>query len=367
MGIFDSIKKIVGGGGGNVIGLDIGPSSIKIVELTEKKGKPTLLKYGTLALGPFGKGVIGMPTKLATNKLVEAVNTAFKVVGVTTRKGALSIPLKLSLIVTIEIPQVEGGDMAKAISYEARKYIPVAPSEVNLSWSVLSHDNAGSMNEEKGKQMKKMKVLVAAIHNTTIQSYNELAHELQLNPLTLEIETFSAIRSVKEAAGDTFAMLDIGSEDSKVVINTKGSITTSHTISKGSHVLTETLRDALGISYEEAEKRKRKEGLLGKENEQSLKDILYDDLSYIFANTKRVIEEFEGKHSQKVETLVLIGGGAALKGIQQVAEQETGKKIIIGNAFSNVTLPLKELAPVLAESGMEYAVAMGLALRALKE
>lgn len=352
---------------GSVLGIDIGSSSIKIVELEERGGSPHLLKYGTLSLGPFGSKDVGVETKISDEKLVQAIQTALDAVGVKSRKGAISIPLKLSLIVTIEVPAQAEDKLDTVVPLEARRYIPMPPSEVNIAWSVISESDAGSLDAEKNKGVKKIKVLVAAIHNSTVENYHEIAEKSGINPAIFEIETFSALRSVFGQEQGTFALLDIGAAVSKILVIDYGSITVSHTINKGSQDFTQTIANSLSISFEEAEKAKRKRGLSGKYDDTDFSDVLRDDVDHIFGESKRVIDSFEKENSKKVEKVVLIGGGALLKGTSQHAKEVLGKEVFLGNPFQNVGLPTPVLGPVLTSAGPEFAVAVGLAIRGLNE
>lgn len=370
MGFLDIVKKInrFGRQGGKVVGIDIGSSAIKIVELEEKGGDPSLSKYGTLAIGPYAKTQVGVPAKLPPKKLQEAIKTAFRAIGVEAKRGALAIPLKLSLIVTIEIPETVEDKLDQVVPLEARKYIPLPPQEVNIAWSLISRGESKSMNAQNGENKKgTIKVLVAAIQNSTITDYQKISQDIGLKPATLEIETFSAMRSISLPDKKNYALLDIGAEDSKIVVYSHGSVTSSHTINKGSYAMTQTLSSSLGIDFKEAERLKRKVGLEGTHNNQKTMEILRPEVEYIFNEARRVIDTFENQFKDKIDTIVLIGGGSTLRGMVPLATEISGKTIVPGDTFGKVKLPTPALRDVLKESGPEYAVALGLAMRVLSE
>jgi len=370
MNFLDTLKQInrFGKHGGSVVGIDIGSSAIKIVELEERHGKPTLSKYGTLAVGPYAKTHVGTPVKLSPIKLEEAIRTAFKAIGIQAKRGALAIPLKLSLIVTIDFPLSVADKLDQVVPIEARKYIPLPLNEVNIAWTIASAPESKSMNAPKEtKEEEKIKILVAAIQNTTILDYQNIATNLGLQPVTLEIETFSAMRSISRPQKEIYALLDVGAEDSKIVVHNHGSITSSHTINKGSYAITQALSSSLGVSFKEAEHIKRKYGLIGEYNGKNLQDIIRPELEYIFSEARRVIDSFKEQFNKTIESVVLIGGGSTLQGISPFATELCGKTIVLGDAFGTVELPTPALRDVLKESGPEYAVALGLAMRILKE
>ena len=352
---------------GSVLGIDIGASSVKIVELTQKGGDIHLLKYGTMSLGPFNDKEIGVETKVSDVKLIEIIQTALDAISVKSRKGGISIPLKLSLIVTIEVPAQAESQLEKVVPMEARRYIPMPPQEVNIAWSVISSSDSKSLDAEKNTSSKKIKVLVAAIHNNTIENYQTIAAKSNINPAIFEIETFSAIRSVFGQKQGTYALIDIGAATSKILIIDYGSISMSHIINRGSESFTNAISNSLSISFAEAEKLKRKEGLTGGTEGIKFSDILLEDVNFIFEESKRVIDNYEKSNNKKVEKVVLIGGGSILKGLSQTAQSILSKNVELGNPFSDIKLPTPVISPVLKSTGPEFAVSVGLAIRAINE
>lgn len=373
MNILEKLKQVqlfkLGDRSGGVVGLDIGSSSVKIVELERRRGKIFLARYGTLALGPYAKGDVGTVAKLSTQKLVAAIQSAFQAIGIKGKRGGISIPLKLSLIVTIDIPESAKDRLEQVVPLEARKYIPVPPSEVNMAWSVVSQPESKSLSKEKVKNSKdsNIKVLVAAIHTSSIEHYQEIAGKIGLAPVMFEIETFSAMRAVLGDTTGVFLMLDVGSEVTKVIIIDYGSVTFSHTIHRGSQAFSNAISSTLGIGFDEAEIIKRKVGMLGSHKGTQISGILEEDVEYIVSGAKRVISEFEKKEQKKIEKVILIGGGALLKGLDKRVESGLGKDVLLGNPFTGIELPTPVLAPILKENGPEFTVAIGMALRALKE
>ena len=118
----------------SVLGIDIGSSSIKVVQLSRKSGHAILETYGELALGPYaGKG-IGEATNLPPEKIVEAVKDMLKEkeVNITSKICGIAIPFASSLMAVIEMPVMPQKQLAEMIPLEARKYIPVPISEVAL-------------------------------------------------------------------------------------------------------------------------------------------------------------------------------------------------------------------------------------------
>src|SRR3989344_3130059 len=118
----------------SVLGIDIGASAIKIVQLKRKGGKAILETYGALSLGPYAKVEIGRATNLPVETVITALTDILREAKTTTKRGGLAIPFGASLMSIIEMPMVPEKQLAQMIPIEARKYIPVPISEVSLDW-----------------------------------------------------------------------------------------------------------------------------------------------------------------------------------------------------------------------------------------
>ena len=123
----------------SALGIDIGSSSIKVVQLQKKGNKAILETYGELSLGPYGQVSIGQSTNLPTEKIVQAVNDLLseKEVALTTKVCGLAIPFKASLLSIIEMPALSEKELASMVPIEARKYIPVPISDVTIYLSII--------------------------------------------------------------------------------------------------------------------------------------------------------------------------------------------------------------------------------------
>lgn len=374
-------KGLLQSKGKSAIGIDIGSSSMKIVQIKNDHGRLILETYGELATGPYADMAVGQAVTLTPEKQGEMVQDLLKESNVTTAVGAFSIPLKSSLLVVLEMPDLKPADLAKAIPIEARKYIPVPISEVALDWWIIPRttnsfetevDESGVEKPEAPK--KKTEVLAVAIHKGTITQFETVAHIARVQSQFFEIETFSAIRSsfVGRDLGAT-AIIDMGAGTTKMAIVDYGVVKLSHTIGKGAQDVTMAISKSLGVDFAKAEEIKREIGLKRPTKQLPGHTMSIDDvgfatnpiIEYIFAEANRAIVNYQKKYKRSVDRAVLIGGGSLLKGVQDVAVRYLGSEVSIGNPFEKVESPAF-LSPVLREAGPEFAVAIGLALRLMQ-
>src|SRR3990167_8758548 len=344
-GLFNSQSK-------SVLGIDIGSSSIKIVQLSRRGGRVILETYGELSLGPYAGKSIGEATNLSAEKIIEAVQNLLKEkeVNATTRICGVAIPFSSSLITVIELPNQSLKQLAEMIPIEARKYIPVPISEVALDWYVIPKDRNPESEptpntDRDGKiVLEKQEVLIVALHNDTITRYHDIVTKSALQATFFEIEIFSTMRYILE----------------------RGILRSSHMINSGGQNMTNELSKSLGIPLPEAEILKREKGLLGEINGIEIKNVITVTLDYIFSEANRTVLAYQKKYNKNVSKVILVGGGSALKGGVDVAKGSFQTEVLGGDPFAKVLSPAF-LEKVLRETGPEFAVSVGVALRCLQE
>ena len=366
----------------SALGIDIGSSAIKIVQLKKKNGQAVLETYGELALGPYTGLSVGQAVVLAPDKLAQALIDLMKEkeVNITTKKCGISIPFTSSLMSVIEMPDVSTKQLAVMVPLEARKYIPVPVSEVMLDWSVIPKSE---MQEEDSSEyattaerattdqgtgtrtaLPKVNVLIVAIHNETIVRYQDIVVKSALEAGFFEIEIFSTMRAVLDETLRPVMIMDMGAASTKLYVIERGVIRSSHTINRGSQDITLTISKSLGLSMERAEVIKRQMGVTG-EN-KNLTDVVILTLDYIFAEVNNVLLSFEKKYNKTISKVILVGGGAILKGLADLAKNNFKTDVVLADPFSKVNAPAF-LENILKETGPEFAGAIGLALRKLAE
>ncbi len=351
----------------SVVGIDIGSSSIKVVQLRKEHGKALLETYGEISLGPYVNLQIGQATNLPANKIIEALKDLFREANVTTNRAAFAIPLKASMITLIEIPIQSEKILDQVVPIEARKYIPVPISEVALDWWAIpprETDEPGVMREEV-HQAKSVEVLLAAIHNTTMSLYQEIMRGMQLEAKIFEVETFSAVRSVFVRSPAPQVIIDLGAGSTKMYIVDMGIVRVSQLINKGSQDITMAISKSLNLTFVQAEELKRKVGVMGRGNE-NFSTVVNPILEYIFYEINRIIASFHKKYGRVVSNMYLIGNGAGLKGLIELASSQFDNPFAMANPFAKVQAPAF-LDPVLTEAGPTFAVALGAVLKQLQD
>ncbi|MCM2339079.1 MAG: type IV pilus assembly protein PilM [Burkholderiales bacterium] len=363
-----NITKV--GDGDSAVGIDIGSSAIKVVEIKKRSGKAVLETYGSISLGSYAEMEPGHVTNLPIDKIVEALKEVLKQSGVSTYSSAFSIPVQSSLIFTITLPpNIKENEIPAIISTEARKYIPLPITEVSLDYFPLPQKEASfeEMNDpELGvNQNEKKEVLVVAIQNDAVSKCRSVSSMCNLEAGFFEIEIFSSVRSNFEHELSLVLLMDFGASTTKLSLVEFGMVKAHHTINRGGADISNSIAQSLNISFSKAEEMKKDFGLFGNPEEKQLADIIKTHTDYIFSETNNVLLGYEKKYNKTISKVIFTGGGSLLKGLTEVASNNFRAEIKTGHPFSKVGAPAF-LEKVLETTGPEFAVALGLALRKLQ-
>jgi len=373
-GLLASLTKLTKGKTGSVVGIDIGSSSIKIVQLKVARGTPILETYGEIALGPYAKMPIGKAVKLQPEKITEAVQDLIREANVTAKQGGLSIPFSSSLITVLNLPKVPPEQLKQIVPIEARKYIPMAVSEVALDWFVIPKDDVQGefdrVNAADPIQAKGEEVLLVAIHNAILRSYQTLAAACGIATEFFEIEIFSGVRSSIAHGLAPALFVDIGASTTKIYVVEKGIVRFTHLVTAGGQQMTETLSISMQWDFEKAERVKRERGLIdasaySADENQKIKEAMLSTLTRIFSEINRVLLNYGQRYNKNIAHVCLAGGGASLPGLAEIAKTALSVEVEIANPFAKIEAPAF-MSNVLNEIGPGFAVAVGVALRALK-
>ncbi len=351
----------------SVLGIDIGSSSIKVVQLKKKGGKAVLETYGALALGPYDQKDVGAAVNLQAEALTQALADVLKESNTTTKTGALAIPSSASLIFLITLPgAISENDLSAIVPNEARKYIPVPISEVTLDWWMIPSE-AESIEEgnEMGTAIRdaKTEILTVAIHNDTLTKYRDLLTVSDISSNFFEMEVFSSVRSSFGHELAPVLLVDFGALKTKLSIVEHGIVRTFHIIPRGGQDITQAIATSMNVPFKQAEQIKREVGLDSNQN-PGVASVVSVSIDYIFSETNSIVLAYEKKYNKAISKVIFTGGGAMLRGIIEKGSSVFGAEVVYSNPFGKTEAPAF-LAPILETSGPEFAVAVGLALRQL--
>ncbi|PID52650.1 MAG: hypothetical protein CR972_00700 [Candidatus Moraniibacteriota bacterium] len=352
------------------LGVDFGTQSIKAVELKMIKDKPHLLNYAWVNVTNI-KEVPDEYDGDYAKRLSGALKQLFAELKPKTKKAIVAIPSFNGLVMIVDFPRMSEKEVADAIKFESRKYIPASLDEVNVSWEILDKEKEKNKNKkknkEKGEEKKRkkeknnqtMRVLLAAAPKSEVQYYDSMFEDTNVRIDLLELESFSLARSIIGNTQGRFLLVDIGAKTTSIVLIEDGIVHVSRSVDIGGVDMTNAIMQGMQITRERAIA--LKEG--GGDFFNGATKIGFPSLNFVVNEINRVLNS---QKSNVVESLVLCGGGSKLTGLPEQMAQMTGLKVTIGNPLSHIVYDenksgnIKELSP-------SFAVAIGLALRAIEE
>ena len=375
--ISESLGNIFGGAKeATALGIDIGASSVKIVQIRASRGTAILETYGEIALGPYGTAAIGKAVKITPERTAEALTDLMREANVTARTGGLSIPFSSSLVTILDLPKVDAETLKRVVPIEARKYIPLPISEVTLDWFVIPADegeNSSAFDQLQAPapiRAKGQEVLIVAIHNDILSNYQTIAAAAGITVNFYEIEIFSAIRSSIGHGIAPILVVDLGASTTKMYVVERGVVRMTHLVTAGGMHMTENLARSLDWEFEKAERVKRELGLIDSnaystDENDKIKTALLSTLGRVFSEIDRVLLSYGQRYNKNVSHVLLTGGGATLPGLSEQAKLSLHAEVEIADPFSHTEAPAF-LEGVLREIGPGFAVSVGLALRKLR-
>ncbi len=340
-----------------VTGIDIGSSSIKLVEMSIKSGHVVLNNYGSIALGPYAKTPIGSTPVLTSEIVSQALIELFNETKASKNNIVASLPTGSSLLKDISIPAGINDEEAKTVVMtEAHRVIPVPIQDVDIDWLSIPNE---ILPEEEVDISKRSFLLIAVSHESQkrIESYMQGA---EIAPTVYELEVFSSMRSVYTHERAPIALVDLGALHIKVSIIHEGVMRRAVSLDRGFNELENSLV-VNGTDFVLARKIKHSSSITGLSNEEkSFRDVYLS----LIKDVQTVTNEYEKYSHTSISRVVLLGGGAEMKDLVEYTESIIGIPTEKSKPFAQAIVP-EIVKDVINEIEPEFTIATGLALRIL--
>ena len=354
------------------LGIDIGTSSIKIVELSRRGERRKLENYGEIAASvlyqkpfrTFGKSTL----LLSSQDVSRAIEAVMEEAKIKTRRAVFSIPDFSSFFTSFELPPMTKAELPQAVRYEASRYVPLPLAEVTLDWQVIE----GRVSDQK---KTKLKILLVAVPNEVINQYRKIAEISRLELLALEAEVFGFLRSLigrhppATPEKKVVLLVDIGAQSTTCSIIEKRTLKMSYSFDMSGNELTKVISKGLGVDYKTAENLKEKYGIMSAPSQEApapeVREILLPLVDVILKEIEKISQNFYQTEGKEIQKIILAGASAFLPGLKEYFQNYFKKEIEIANPFSNLFYP-PILEKTLKEMGSSYAIAVGVALRGLE-
>lgn len=341
-----------------LIGVDISSFAVKMVELTDAgKGELRIERY---AIEPLPKDAVVDGNIANLEFVADALGRCWARMDSSTRYVALALPTAAVITKKITLPgNLREQEMEVQVETEANQYIPFALDEVNLDFQVVGPSPSDADEVE---------VLIAASRKEKVDDRVACVEAANLKPLVMDVESYAA-QAAFELVEKQFpagnknqitALVDVGSNVMNVAMMQNEQPVYTREQAFGGIQLTQDIMRTYGMSFEEAETAKRNGSL--PENYEA--ELLRPFLENMALEVSRALQFFftSTPHNQ-VDRVVLSGGCAILRGVEEVVAERCQLPVVIANPFAQMTLSPRVRAKQLAADAPSLMVACGLAMR----
>ena len=343
-----------------LIGVDVSSSSIKCVELSKNRNGVIVLENYSIEPTPhdaFNDQGIGNIDLLGA-----ALNKAWKKLGTKVKNIAIAIPGNIAITKRVKFSkELDELAVSEEVLVEANQFIPFSLDDVHIDWVTLGdHPQAPETDNE---------VLICATRRDRITDYMAVAEGAELKVVTVDIDTFSkqiafesVFRQTPELQNEVVAVVDAGKTTLHMVIYNKSmDVAYSKEVSFGSNQLTDSVCSNYGITTEQAEDAKRRNG-------QGLTDyhntVLNPFLESLGMEINRTLQFFLTQATvEKIDRIIISGGCGAFEGAAEIIENVTQIKTETSNPFQHMQISSKIKHKNIANEAPLLATACGLALR----
>lgn len=327
----------------SIVGIDIGTSYIKVAQITHGKDN-ALDTYGIVNIG---SAVDSHSNEAVISRTVTLLNNLLQQARVTTKRCIVSLPNSAVFTSVIDMPAMTDEQLASAIKFEAKKYVPLPFAEVGLSWSVIATDSAS----------RSLKVLLIAVPNQVRDNYIKVFHQAGLDLEIIEIEALALIRSLIIDNRQNSVIIDIGAKNTGLNIIKNGLLQLTRNLNVGGDTITDRIAQSLNITSLRAEQFKKDFGL---SKSTFIPEAIKPVLNAIKAEVQQLLALYQA-HEVKLDRVILVGGGANLPGIGEFFN-DLGIRVELGKPLQTIVYP-KASESLLRRFALQLPIAVGLALR----
>jgi len=337
------------------IGLDIGSSYVKAVQLKDIKGGYELELFDIV---PLPHEIIVDGSIIDSFRLIDTLKELLRKSRIKIKDTVIGIAGHSSVIIKrISLPEMSEEELSESIKFEAEQYVPFSIEDVNLDFQILGP------KEEPGQ----MDVILVAVKKDTINEYVNAVRESGLNPIIVDVNHF-ALENMYEInyeieSNKNVAIVNVGSSTINMNILKGGISVFTRDSAVGSNLHTEALQREFNLTYENAERLKRGEPIenIPPEDAFSIMELASEE---IIDDINRSFEFYRSTElHEDINEVILSGGCALIKDFPRLLSEKVGIETKVIEPFKNIKISKKIDLAFMEEIAPIAAVATGLALR----
>ena len=339
-------------GNDDFFGLDIGSTSIRLVQLRGNSLKKDLLRY---AYVPIDIKTSQSDSKLQQQQLLQILTDLIAKSGVNTKNVAVGVSSSKLFTTVADIDKIAKDELAKAIYFQIDSLIPTAIEDTKIDWSLLGTSPIDSNKDE---------ILLASIPNTFIIKTMEMIESIGLNVIAFEPDSIALTRAlIVPGMVNTQLILDIGSYNTDLIIVMNDIPRLIRSIPMGTESFIRNTAQNLNIPEDQANQLVFKFGLTKNKIDNQVYDGLISSADNMASEIDKSIKFFLNRYSgSRIDKIIVTGGASTIPEFPLFLANKFGVNVEIGNSWINVNYDSSRQNELLALSS-HFAVAIGLAER----
>lgn len=356
--MIDFFKNIFSGSKA-ILGVDIGTTSVKIVELSGSTAHPKLSNYALIeTVGHFERAnsvIQANSLKISERETTALLKIALQKASFSTSYAIASIPSFASFLTLLEMPEMSEEETGKAMGFQIKQHIPLPLADITVDWI-----RVGQREDENG--FSKQQMLLVAIPNDIISRYRAIFKGAGLRLKALEVENLAYTRAVIGNDATPSLIVDIGARSTNISVVDQGFLKHNAQIDYAGDSLTFAIAKGLSIGHRRAEELKKQRGIIGSMGEYELSTLELPFVDVIINEVRKVKSNVQNNAGISVQRVLLVGGGANLLGLEKYVEAQLGMPVALGNGLLYIDAP-PSLGVMAKELQTRFAASIGLAIK----
>jgi type IV pilus assembly protein PilM len=314
----------------STVGLDIGSSLIKVIEIDHSGGRPTVTHFGLHTLPPEAivEGEI-----MDRDLVIEGIRSCMEKAGVTSTDVVSAISGRAVIVKKVVMDKMSPSDAQEAIFWEAEQHVPFDIDDVCLDFQILKDDVGANQ----------MEVLLVAAKKDMVNTHASLIRDAGLTPAIMDVDSFAVQNCFEQGRRGTGAddskkvigLLNIGSDVTNINIIQDESPHFTRDISIGSNNFAEAIQKDMGVGYEEAHA--IISGNLGSHDPAKVKELIRQAAKDLSLGIERSISFLKAAgDADTIDEVVLSGGGANIPFLKEILAEKHGITLTIHNPLAGI-------------------------------
>lgn len=346
----------------HVVGLDIGSSSLKLVEISDTSKGYALDKFYQIPLdrGVIVDGALNEPDTLSQN-----IKELFKLSNCKTKNVVASLSGHSVVVKKVNFSNMGENELRELISDEAEKYLPFDDTkEINFDFQILGESDINP---------NLMEVVLVAAEKKIVDSYSNAIQKAGLKVIIMDLDSFALETMYEEnydfEEGDTVVLVNMGASMTNINVVKNGVSMFTRDFPMGGNSITEAMRGKMGVTFEEAETAKLEQGKINEAEGGDTKEDLLNYADPLFLEIERSVDYFGSTYrDESIKKMIISGGCAKIPGLTTALSQRLNIETVAVNPFKNISYDTKTFDHTYIEDISPIAaVGVGLALRRIDD